>query len=230
MTSVIGVVTGYTYQMINFPSLSPAYFVAGIMVTVSAAIYGFRYLRREISMARSFWKTLPVAFMAGIASYFDAPALLIIALLLCALGDYFMSRGDNRFVPGLLAFLAGHIAYIALFFTLSTEACFRWPMVLIILYSGIFAIYMWNAAGTYRWPILAYIVVITAMAGVSLRVPSSYFLTVFGAFAFVISDSVLAVRMFVVSKQRVKLKLSWVVWIFYIAGQLLILTGVLEVI
>ena len=100
-------------------------------------------------------------------------------------------------------------------------------MLLIVLYSGVFAVYMWNATGKYRWPVLAYIVIITAMAGVSLRLPSPYFLTVLGVFVFVISDSVLAIRMFVVSDQKVKLVLSWAVWIFYIAGQSLIFTGVL---
>ena len=213
--------------MIDLLNLSPAYFVAGIMVTASATNYGYRYLSREISAVRSFWKTLPVVFMAGIVSYFEAPALLIIALLLCALGDYFMSRGDNRFVPGLLAFLAGHIAYIALFFTLSAGSYLRWSMLLVVLYSGVFGAYMWKATGKYRWPVLAYIVIITAMAGVSLRLPSPYFLTVLGVFVFVISDSVLAIRMFVVSDQKVKLVLSWAVWIFYIAGQSLIFTGVL---
>jgi|LGVF01.2.fsa_nt_gb uncharacterized membrane protein YhhN len=213
--------------MIDLQNLPPAHFVAGIMVITSATVYGFSYLSRETSGARSVWKTLPVVLMAGIAFTFAAPALLIIALLLCALGDYFMSRGGNRFIPGLLAFLVGHIAYIALFFTLSSGFYFRWPMLLIILYSGIFAAYMWNATGKHRWPVLAYIVVITAMAGASLRLPSPYYLTVLGAFIFVVSDSVLAIRMFVVSKPRVKLMLSGAVWIFYIAGQSLILTGVL---
>ena len=227
LTSVISAVTGNTYQMIDFSSLLLPQLVAGFMVTVSATIYAFGYLGREISASRSFWKTLPVVALAVSASYFEAPALLIMALLLCALGDYFMSRADNRFVPGLLAFLAGHIAYIALFFTLSAGSFFHWPMLLVVLYSGVFAVYMWNATGRYRWPVLAYIVVITVMAGVSLRLPSPYFLAVLGAFVFVVSDSVLAVRMFVVSKQRVKLMLSWAVWISYIAGQSLILAGVL---
>lgn len=212
--------------MIDLLNTAPADFLAGIMVTASSAIYGFRHLSREISLARSFWKTLPVLIMAGIAIYFHASPLLSVAMLLCALGDYFLSRGHDRFVPGLLAFLAGHIVYIALFTALSAGPTFYWSMLLIALYSGVFAAYMLRATGKHRWPVLAYILVITAMAGVSLTLPSAYLLTVVGVFVFVFSDSVLAVRMFVVRDQRVKLMLSWTVWISYISGQSLILIGV----
>ena len=196
------------------------------MVTASSAIYGFRHLSGEISLARSFWKTLPVLILAGGAIYFHASPLLSIAMLLCALGDYFLSRDHEQFVPGLLAFLAGHIVYIVLFSSLSAGLDFYWPMLLIMFYSSVFMAYMWRATGKHRWPVFAYILVITAMAAVSLTLPSSYLLTVSGVFVFVFSDSVLAIRMFVVRDQRIKLKLSWTVWISYIIGQSLILIGV----
>lgn len=212
--------------MIDLLNTAPAHFIAGIMVTASSAIYGFGHLSREISLARSFWKTLPVMIMAGIAIYFHASPLLSAAMLSCALGDFFLSRGHERFIPGLLAFLAGHIVYIALFGTLSAGPNFYWPMLLIILYSGVFAVYMWRATGKYRWPVLAYVFVITTLAGVSLTLPSAYLLTIVGVFVFVFSDSLLAVRMFVVRDRRIKLILSWAVWISYIAGQSLILIGV----
>jgi len=217
---------GYTVRMIDLLSIVPTHFFAGFLVTVSSAIYAFKHLGREISLARSFWKTLPLIIMAGIAIYFHASPLLPVAMLLCALGDYFLSQGHDRFIPGLLAFLAGHIVYIALFATLSVGPNFHWPMLLIILYSSVFAAYMWHATGKHRWPVLAYILVITAMAGASLTLPLVYFLAVVGVFVFVFSDSVLAVRMFVIRDQQVKLVLSWVVWISYITGQSFILIGV----
>ena len=212
--------------MIALPNTMPVHLFAAIMVAASATIYGFGYLHREISFARSFWKTLPALMMAGFAIYFRASPLLAAAMLLCALGDYFLSRGQHRFIPGLIAFLAGHIVYIALFGRLISGLTFDWTMALIILYSCIFAAYLWRAAGQHRWPVLAYIAVITAMAGISFMLPPAYFLTVTGVIAFVFSDSVLAVRMFVVRDQRVKLILSWAVWVSYIAGQSLILIGV----
>lgn len=212
--------------MIALLNTAPVHFIAGFMVAASSAIYGFRYLHREISLARSFWKTLPVLVMAGFAFYLYTSPLLSVALLLCTLGDYFLSRGHDRFIPGLTAFLAGHFVYVALFSTLSAGLIFDWPMLLIALYSSVFAVYMWRATGKHRWPVLAYILVITAMAVVSLTLPAAYSLTVLGVFIFVFSDTVLAVRMFVVRNQRVKLMLSWAVWISYIAGQSLILIGV----
>ncbi len=218
--------TRYALRMIDLLNTSFAQFISVISVVFSSGIYGFRYLRHEISLPRSFWKTLPVLIMATIAVYFNAAPMLSIAMLLCALGDYFLSRGQAQFIPGLLAFLAGHIAYIALFYTLSEGAVFYWPMLLIALYSSVFGTYMWRATGKYRWPVVVYIVVITAMAGISLTLPSAFFLTVVGVFVFVFSDSVLAVRMFIVRDERIKLMMSWAVWISYIAGQSLILIGV----
>lgn len=215
----------YTLRMFDFLNITPAYFLAGILVISSSAIYGFRYLHREISLARSIWKTLPALVMAGIAIYFNTAPLLPAAMLLCALGDYFLSRGQARFIPGLLAFLAGHIVYIVVFSTLSTGVTFYWPMLLIALYSGVFIAYMWRTAGGHRWPVVAYIVVITVMAVVSLSLPAAYFLTVIGVFVFVFSDSVLAIRMFVVDDPRLKLVMSWAVWASYIVGQSLILIG-----
>jgi len=213
--------------MINLVSAEPEHFYAGILVAASSAIYGFGYLNREISLGRSFWKTVPVLFMAVIAVYFRAAPLLLVALLLCALGDYFLSRGRDRFVTGLLAFLAGHIAYIVLFCSFDIEPAFEWPMVLIALYSGIFATYMWGVTEKYRWPVMAYIFVISAMTGVSLTLPTASYLIVVGVIIFVFSDSVLAIRMFVVSDPRTKLMLSWAVWASYIAAQSLILIGVI---
>ena len=75
---------------------------------------------------------------------------------------------------------------------------------------------------------MAYIGVITLMAGVSFMLPPAYFMIIVGALVFVFSDSALAIRMFVVTDQRVKLKLSWIVWVSYILGQSLILIGVVQ--
>ena len=213
--------------MIDLLNTAPAHFLAGMVVTVSSAIYGFGHLNREVSLVRSFWKSLPVMTMAGIAIYFHAPPLLFVAMSLCALGDYFLSRGDGRFIPGLFAFLAGHLVYIALFIALSAGAGFGWSMLLVILYSSVFTAYLWRTTGKYRWPVFAYVLVITAMAAVSLTLPSAYLLTVVGVFVFVFSDSVLAVRMFIVTDRRAKLRLSWAVWVSYILGQSMILVGVI---
>ena len=213
--------------MIDLFSANPSQLFTGFLVVSSAATYGIGFLNSEINAHRSFWKTLPVLLLTGAAILFGGPLLLSVALLLCALGDYFLSRGSNRFVPGLLAFMAGHIVYIALFISTSDESGLRWQMPVVFLYSIVFATYMWNTAGNYRWPVIAYIAVITVMASVSLTLPPAHFLAVMGVFVFLFSDSVLAVRMFVVRNPSIKLALSWAVWVSYILGQSLIVIGVL---
>ena len=213
--------------MISLLNITPLHIIGGILVFSSAAIYGVRYLESEINALRSFWKTLPVAVMSVCAIIFGGPILLTVALLLCAVGDYFLSRDDNRFVAGLSAFLTGHIAYIILFVSMGVFE-WKWAMLAILLYSGMFGRYLWGVTGNYRWPVLAYIAVITVMAGVALNLPSANFLAVVGAFIFVLSDSVLAVRMFVLNNSSSKLALSWIVWISYILGQSLIFIGVIS--
>lgn len=219
----------YIHLMPTALTCSLLQLLTGLLVVSSATIYGVLYLEREIGALRSFWKTLPVGIMAASGMIVGGPVLLPIALLLCAIGDYFLSRDDDRFVAGLSAFLAGHIVYIILFASLTNEFEPHWLMLGIILFSGIFARYLWGVTGKYRWPVLAYIVVITAMAGVSLTLPPASSLAILGAFIFVLSDSVLAMRMFVLTNSRTKRAFSRVVWITYILGQTLIFIGVIGV-
>lgn len=215
-----------TGPMLNLLNITPLHIFSGFLVFTSAAIYGVRYLESGISVLRSFWKTIPVAVMSVCAIIFGGPILLTVALILCAVGDYFLSRDDNRFVTGLSAFLTGHIAYIILFVSIGTFE-WKWLMLAILFYSVSFGGYLWGVTGNYRWPVLAYIAVITVMAGVALNLPSANFLAVVGAFIFVLSDSVLAVRMFVLNNSPVKSILSWIVWVTYILGQSLIFIGVI---
>ena len=197
--------------------------IAGLSIFVAAAIYGL-FINSEPSVWRSFWKTAPAVLMAGVAVIFGGPALLILALLLSAVGDYFLSFED-KFVPGLLAFLSGHVAYIMLFWQLADGAAFTWLVLFILLYSAGFAFYLWGKTHKYRWPVLVYIGVIAAMAGTALSLPAKHILATLGAVIFVLSDTVLAVRMFVVTHGKTRAVLSWVVWVSYILGQALILFG-----
>lgn len=111
--------------------------IVGILALSSAAIYGFAYLEGEISAQRSFWKTIPIGIMTAGALILDGPLLLAVALLLCAIGDYFLSLDDDRFVAGLSAFLVGHIAYILLFASIGGGLEWQWVMLFILMYSGV---------------------------------------------------------------------------------------------
>lgn len=201
-------------------------YLAGFVGILSALIYALGFIHSEINLWRSFWKTLPVVLMAAIVWITGGSAILIIALVLCAVGDFFMSRHDGHFVSGLVAFLAGHVAFIILFWGLSDNIQFSPVLIIIALYAVLFGAYLWRKSGSYRVPVIAYIIVITGMAVISIYLPEKYFLTTIGAFIFVLSDSILAVRMFVVKKPTLRPPLSMMVWITYIAGQAMIVTGV----
>lgn len=196
----------------------------------SAVLYAARYILAEISLTRSVFKTLPVIAMAGISLSAGGPILLTIALVLCALGDYFMSLDDNWFVAGLSAFLAGHIVYIALFFgfiSFEFDGLAVLSIGAALLYSIIFATLLWRRTGKYRTAVMFYIAVITVMAIFGLLMPSELRLITFGALIFVVSDTVLAIRMFVLNADDPRRKILWhTVWWTYIVGQFAILIGV----
>lgn len=205
---------------------------SGLLVVLwaSAGIYAARYMLAEISLPRSVLKTLPVIAMAGISLSAGGPILLTVALVLCALGDYFMSLDDNWFVAGLSAFLAGHIVYIALFFGLirfELDGLALFSIGAALLYSTVFATVLWRRTGKYRTAVMFYIAVITVMAMFGLLMPSGLWLVTLGALVFVISDTALAIRMFVLSADDPRRKNLWhTVWWTYIFGQFAILIGV----
>lgn len=196
------------------------------LIAATSLIYAARYLAAPNSLRRSLFKTAPVVLMALLAVLSGGPMLLVVALLLSATGDYFMSLHDRYFIPGLAAFLAGHLAYIGLFLAIGGGAS-----VVSFASLGVFAVimaaYFWGRAGKYRLPVMAYIAVISVMAATSLHLPPTYTLAVYGAFAFVISDLTLALRMFVFgAKHPREVLLTHIVWATYIPAQMMILLGV----
>lgn len=200
---------------------------AAMLVFVSASIYGFGFLNAEIGAWRSFWKTLPVAIIAVFSLLFGMPFLLVAALILSAVGDYFLSREEDKFTIGLVSFLTAHLLYIWLFWQASGGFAFGWAHGAMGIYALVFGAYLWPRAGEFRIPVLAYIVVITAMVSVALLLPPGYGMLLLGTFSFALSDSVLALEMFVVKDAKVKIALSKIVWITYIAAQSLIVVGLL---
>ncbi len=201
---------------------------AAMLVFMSAAIYGFGFLHAEISLWRSFWKTLPVALMAATVALFDLPVLLVQALVLSAIGDYFLSLGKSKFTLGLVSFLTAHLLYIWLFWQLTEGVKLGWGHAGMAAFALIYGTYLWSRTGTFRLPVMAYTLVIALMVSVALMLPTAYMLVVLGSLAFAFSDSVLALEMFVVSNPKSRNALSKVVWVSYIIAQSLIVVGLVE--
>lgn len=209
---------------------------ATVFLTVAAGVsaggYGFRLLRAPVSWWRSGLKLVPAAAMAGIAAHLGGPGLLVLGLVLAAIGDLFLSRtGREAFLTGRGAFLVAHFAYATLFWSLRAEVIFL-PMLLplagVCVFAVIMAALLWRRARDFRLPVLLYILATTLMVLTAMLVPFGHRLITLGAMLFMLSDSVLAMEAFVLSKDDVRRKsTSAIIWWSYIVAQACILIGVM---
>lgn len=200
-----------------------------ILACAAALIYAV-LLHLPPSLARSAVKTLAVALLAVLAILTGGPAMLVLALALSAVGDWFLSRdGETAFLAGLASFLAAHVAYVALFVAkgegfglISGET---WRIGLAIL-MALLALVMWRllmqrVGPALRSPVTAYVVAILAMGVTSLTVPNGW--VVAGAVMFMASDTLLATERFVlpaISPHRIWIRYG--VWGLYFAAQFVI--------
>ncbi len=128
----------------------------------------------------------------------------VVGFVLCLFGDVALLPVVDRFVVGLGAFLAGHVAFVVMFIALGLD---RWWLGAII---GLAILALFRYVGVpviagasqkdsaLRAPVVGYFVVISAMAivGWSTAMPAA----LVGCALFVVSDSILGWRTFVESK------------------------------
>lgn len=170
-------------------------------------------------------KTAGVALLVPFAILQGAPWLIVAGLALGALGDLALSRpGTAAFLAGMAAFAMGHAAY-ALAFVHPPQGVLVW-----LFAAGIVGLVasteLWLAprTGALRGPVRAYGVIIGLMALAALTLPDRP-IVVIGAVFFVISDLVLALRLFVLDRGRVLA--ARILWPLYYLGQLLICLGMI---
>jgi len=154
-------------------------------------------------------KPLPIALLAVAAlradGAGDASYRMLVggALVFSMAGDVFLLSA-HRFVPGLVSFLVAHVIYIAAFAPAANVGA--GGLALLVAFGGFAALvlrHLWPHLGRYRTPVCVYVGVITAMGWLAtLRAlssevaPESGLLAVGGAFAFMASDTTLAVNRF----------------------------------
>ena len=126
---------------------------------------------------------------------------LLGGLVLCLAGDVFLAVPKERmFLFGLIAFLAGHVLYIAGFYSLAKIGAGLWPGFLIVLcISGGVYLRLKPYLGSMKIPVLCYVIIISLMAVASMAVMGNFRLTetgrvmIFaGAFCFYFSDMFVA--------------------------------------
>lgn len=201
-----------------------------------AALYLFGFCYRGVSWPKTILKTTSVVALAVVAIVAQAPYWLPLALVVCAAGDYFLSRGsETDFIKGVGAFAIGHVFYIALFLTdpmssvarISNNAQVATLSALITI-AVIMLIWLWFRAGDLRYAVVGYIVIITAMgiSAASLPWQDHYGSILLGVMFFIISDLTLSAELLIFEDGgKAQKRAPFIVWTFYWLAQLLITAG-----
>lgn len=200
------------------------------MAVAGAAAYGLRWPLdgKTASLALKMTPALAMAAEVVRQRGRQAPALTI-ALLLGALGDCLLDLGADRLLAGMAAFFAGHLAYVTAFMPHSRpwsalSAQRRAAIAALLVAVTALSVYVWSLApSSPRMPSVVYAVALCAMAVVALKGDWNNRLVPAGALLFVLSDALLAWRMFA-NEQT----LSGLVWPTYVAAQILMPLGYLN--
>lgn len=182
------------------------------LLAVVALAAGLLYLAAG-RMDDAYWlrmvtKPIPVLMLAfwvsGLRVKGRYQLAIMLGLLLTALGDILLEYSEATFLLGLAAFLLGHIAYIAAFLQ-DTRKLYPYYGAAAYGY-GLFAMFFLLSTGELGGmfiPVQLYVLVITTMlwrAACRREVPAlprfSVWAGLIGALLFVVSDSILAFRLF----------------------------------
>lgn len=206
-----------------------------LVFSALAAISYAMMLDMAPSWRRTIAKTLAVSLLAVVALLAGGPVLLVVALLLSAAGDAFLAyRNERAFLAGLASFLAAHIVYVLLFAGAGDGpgmiVADWWRLALvpvIFLLAGVVLVRLWPALpAQMKLPVAAYVCAILLMGITALTMPPV--MIVAGAFAFMISDTILAIETFLLAQDSPHR--NWtgkVLWALYYGAQLLITLGLL---
>jgi uncharacterized membrane protein YhhN len=160
-----------------------------------------------------------------VAGQDDRRAWFVAALVLCLAGDIFLMVPRDLFVPGLAAFLVGHVCYIAGFWS-DPPAAFAFVVAAAIVIIGVAPIASRVLAALRARPdlrpaVAVYMVVISVMVASALA--SGIVVAAAGAILFAVSDSLIAWDRFVAP-------LAWagvVIMMTYHVGQALLTLSLL---
>ena len=197
-----------------------------IVALLLAVIYLISFAGAAPSWRKSAIKTGAIACLVPLALIFHMPGWIVIGLALGAVGDFALSRpGQGAFLAGMMAFAAGHLAYLVAFIDLGAQ----WPdwraIVTMLVLAGAIEIWVVPHTGSLRWPVRGYILVIVAMALAAMGLPAEATVLIWGVAFFVASDAILSVETFVMREGPRKRLASRALWLFYWSGQALIAIG-----
>lgn len=179
-----------------------------------AAVADWIAVDRERKPLEYLCKPLTLALLIGAALALD-PAddtvrtWFVIALALSLLGDVFLMLPQDLFVPGLASFLLGHIAYVGGFAADGLVASrLGIGIVLVAIAVALIGAPILRAVRNgdepaLAVPVLAYMLVISAMVACAIGVGSPF--AIVGAGLFYASDSLIAWNRFVAETRKGRL-------------------------
>ena len=151
----------------------------------------------------------------------------IVAGIVCSLlGDVLLMLPQDLFVPGLVAFLCGHLCFLAAFLGDSRFAVRPWWLLASWCYGAVNLWLLWDSISvSLRLPVIIYVVVLSGMGGQALArawmfvrrgdaQAGSARRAAFGAVLFMLSDSLLAWNRF---HAAIPLSSLWVLSTYYLA-------------
>ena len=153
------------------------------------------------------FKPLTIVFVILIALQAKYPTsafyrqAIIAGLLFSLVGDIFLMLPQDRFIPGLVSFLAAHVFYIAAFLNESGRKLSGLDLIPFLIYVVLMLRVLWSHLGKLRAPVLLYMVAILVMGWAAasrwlMTGQQGSLLAFVGAILFIASDSVLAVEKF----------------------------------
>lgn len=202
---------------------------ASILLSV---IYGTLFCYRPPSIAKTVIKVATTGLLALWVFGLGGTILLVTALVFGTIGDGFMSGDPKKWLlPGLLAFFAGHLAYLGLFMTTPHIPLNSITLLIactVFLFSAGFIAFLWKSLEDMRWPVVAYTAVIALMGATAARLDIGTPLVVIGAAMFILSDVLVALEVFKIDEDAsIRRITSPLLWVLYYGGQLLIAYGFL---
>ncbi len=170
-----------------------------LTATAAAALVGAEWRRSSVRYIAKPLASAGFVIVGLIALDLDSTygLTVLVGLILGAIGDIaLLGRGERSFLLGLGAFLIGHVALTVAFTGAATAALPGVPVAIL------FSIVVWrwltpHVKGALRGPVVAYVLVITAMIASALGAASAHPLAALGAGLFALSDVAVARDRFV---------------------------------
>jgi uncharacterized membrane protein YhhN len=198
------------------------------LLALPVLVFIFKPLTTTLILVTALRRTAPAGAIVGAPVWRRG---VVIGLLLSLVGDIALLWPREGFLPGLVAFLLAHVAYIVAFSRSTRLATRAAPFVIYGLISAAILAALWAGLPTpLRLPVLAYVAALATMAAQAAGV--AWFRrasidaiaarnTAVGAGLFVVSDALLAI-------DRFATPLAWAgpaILVTYWAAQALIATS-----